>query len=190
MTGSFWRARRVPARASPIRAFPPPALLFLALLPAACAPPPSARVTEAKGAEAVLAGPAAPGEGQVDPAVYASRADGAWTLPAIDVAAFPPGLLRHEVPFATDEPPGAIVIDTRGPFLYLVEPEGRAIRYGIAIGREGFGWRGDGVIARAARWPRWTPPPERIARDPALGRWAEGMPGGTGNPLGARALYI
>lgn len=197
MTGLSRLARFVPARLSVIRALFPPALAVLlapALLLAACAPtPPSATVTEARGTDAAAAtgtAPAAPGEGQVDPTVYASRADGGWTLPAIDVAAFPPGLLRHTVPFATDEPPGAIVIDTRGPFLYLVEPEGRAIRYGIAIGREGFGWQGDGVIARTARWPRWTPPPEMIARDPALGQWADGMPGGTRNPLGARALYI
>lgn len=132
----------------------------------------------------------APDFAPVDPALYAARSDGAFTMPAIDVASFPPGLLRHEVAYAGPEAPGTVVIDTRGPFLYYVEPEGRAIRYGIAIGREGFGWTGEGVIARSARWPRWTPPPEMIARDPGLRQWAAGMPGGPDNPLGARALYI
>ena len=128
-----------------------------------------------------------------DPAVaaaYAARADGDWTLPAIDVAAFHPALLRNEVEFVTDEAPGTIVVDTKGPFLYFVEGGGRATRYGIAIGREGFGWTGAGTISRKARWPGWTPPPEMIARDPSLEKWRGGQPGGPGNPLGARALYI
>lgn len=123
-------------------------------------------------------------------AIYASRADGDRTVPAIDVTAFHRELLRKEVDFATAEAPGTVVIDTHGPFLYLVEPEGKATRYGIAIGREGFGWTGTGTIARQARWPRWTPPPEMIARDPGLAKWAGGQPGGVSNPLGARALYI
>lgn len=125
-----------------------------------------------------------------DPAVYAARNDGGRTLAAVDVAAFHPELLRNRVPFATAEAPGTIVIDTKGPFLYFVEPEGMATRYGIAIGREGFGWTGTGVIARTARWPGWTPPPAMIKRDPSLAKWAGGMPGGPQNPLGARALYI
>ncbi len=123
-------------------------------------------------------------------AMYAARPDGERTLPAIDVTQFHRELLRSEVDYATTEAPGTIVIDTRGPFLYLVEPGGRATRYGIAIGREGFGWTGTGTIARTAKWPRWTPPPEMIARDPSLERWRDGQPGGVNNPLGARALYI
>lgn len=123
-------------------------------------------------------------------ATYAARADGDRILPAVDVTRFHRALLRNEVDYSTAELPGTIVIDTHGPFLYLVEEEGRATRYGIAIGREGFGWTGSGTIARSARWPRWTPPPEMIARDPSLERWREGMPGGAENPLGARALYI
>lgn len=125
-----------------------------------------------------------------DPAVYAARNDGGRTLAAIDLSSIHPELLRNRVPFQGAEAPGTIVIDTKGPFLYLVEPEGMATRYGIAIGREGFGWTGSGVIARTARWPGWTPPPEMIKRDPSLAKWAGGMPGGTQNPLGARALYI
>lgn len=123
-------------------------------------------------------------------AMYASRADGDKTLPAIDVAAFHRELLRNEVDYPTTEAPGTIVVDTHGPFLYLVEDAGRATRYGIAIGREGFGWTGSGTIARRAKWPTWTPPPEMIARDPHVAKWAGGQPGGVTNPLGARALYI
>ena len=77
-----------------------------------------------------------------------------------------------------------------GPFLYLVEGDGKATRYGIAVGREGFGWTGTGTIVRSAKWPRWTPPPEMIERDPHLEKWKDGQPGGVTNPLGARALYI
>lgn len=121
---------------------------------------------------------------------YAARNDGGTRVAAIDVEAFHPALLRNRVAYDTTEAPGTIVIDTKGPFLYFVEPDGMATRYGIAIGREGFGWTGTGTIARTARWPRWTPPPEMIRRDPSLARWRDGQPGGPGNPLGARALYI
>ena len=140
--------------------------------------------------EIVQGPPVAPMPDPVAVAAYAARSDGNWTLPAIDVAAFHPALLRNEVEFVTDEAPGTIVIDTKGPFLYFVEGGGRATRYGIAIGREGFGWTGTGTISRKARWPGWTPPPEMIARDPSLAKWRNGQPGGPGNPLGARALYI
>lgn len=122
--------------------------------------------------------------------IYAARPDGSRTIPALDVSGFHPALLRNQVEYATDEPPGTIVIDTAGPFLYLVEGEGRATRYGISIGREGFGWTGTGRIARTARWPTWTPPPEMIEREPYLEQWRGGMPGGLNNPMGARALYI
>jgi lipoprotein-anchoring transpeptidase ErfK/SrfK len=137
--------------------------------------------------------PAAPPPPAPDPelvATYAARADGERMVPAIDVTAFHRELLRNEVDYPTAEAPGTIVIDTKGPFLYLVEGGGRATRYGIAIGREGFGWTGTGTIARTARWPRWTPPPEMIERDPSLEKWRDGQPGGVNNPLGARALYI
>ncbi len=138
----------------------------------------------------VVQAPPEPEPGPAFAEIYASRADGNRTIPAIDVDAFHPALLRNRVDYATDEAPGTIVIDTRGPFLYLVEGEGKATRYGIAIGREGFGWTGTGTIARTARWPTWTPPPEMIAREPHLAQWSGGMPGGLNNPLGARALYI
>lgn len=157
---------------------------MLAALLAGCAS------IETGGVTQVTAAAAPSTDEPTDPAFYASRSDGDWTIPAIDVAAFHPMLLRNTVSYQTTEAPGTIVIDTKGPFLYLVEPEGKAIRYGISIGKEGFGWTGEGVIARTAHWPRWTPPPEMIARDPSLEQWRGGMPGGPNNPLGARALYI
>ncbi len=159
------------------------ALIVLGCLAAACTP----NDMPVAQASPILVPPALTPS---DPAVYAAREDGERTLAAIDVAAIHPELLRNRVSFATAEAPGTIVIDTRGPFLYFVEPEGMATRYGIAIGREGFGWTGTGVIARSARWPGWTPPPAMIKRDPSLAEWAGGMPGGMQNPLGARALYI
>lgn len=153
-------------------------------------PPPSQSAAPAVATAPEAARALPPGLIPADPKVYAARSDNGRNLPAIDVAAFHPELLRNRVAFQTSEAPGTIVIDTKGPFLYFVEPDGMATRYGIAIGREGFGWTGTGTIARTARWPTWTPPPEMIARDPSLKKWAGGMPGGVSNPLGARALYI
>ncbi|PNG27878.1 L,D-transpeptidase [Methylocella silvestris] len=91
------------------------------------------------------------------------------------------------VPNPTNEPPGTIVIDTRSRHLYLVQPGGRAIQYGIGVGRQGFEWKGTARIGRKAEWPRWIPPKEMLARRPDL---PESMEGGLENPLGARALYL
>ncbi len=155
------------------------------LLAAACNPS-DIQVVEQKPPQAA----SAPEAAAVDPVYYAARSDGSRMISAIDTAAFHPALLRNEVAYETVEAPGTIVIDTSGPFLYLVGQEGRATRYGIAIGREGFGWKGQGTIARTAQWPTWTPPAEMIEREPHLDKWRAGMPGGPDNPLGARALYI
>ncbi len=94
---------------------------------------------------------------------------------------------RQLVFYRTNEPPGTIVVDTPGRFLYLVQDNSRAIRYGIGVGRDGFQWSGLLKISRKAEWPDWTPPPEMIERQPYLPRF---MAGGPGNPLGARALYL
>jgi lipoprotein-anchoring transpeptidase ErfK/SrfK len=94
---------------------------------------------------------------------------------------------RQLVFYRTNEPPGTIIIDTPGRFLYLVQEGNRAIRYGIGVGRDGFQWSGLLKISRKAEWPDWTPPPEMIERQPYLPRF---MAGGPGNPLGARALYL
>ena len=94
---------------------------------------------------------------------------------------------RQPVFYRTTEAPGTIVIDTERRFLFFVQGNGRAIRYGIGVGRDGFQWSGIHRISRKAEWPDWTPPAEMIERQPYLPRW---MAGGPGNPLGARALYI
>jgi lipoprotein-anchoring transpeptidase ErfK/SrfK len=99
----------------------------------------------------------------------------------------PNELRRQMVFFRTTEAPGTIVVHTQEHFLYLVQPNSRAIRYGIGVGREGFQWAGLKRIDRKAEWPDWTPPPEMIQRQPYLPRF---MAGGPGNPMGARALYI
>jgi len=97
---------------------------------------------------------------------------------------------RKTVRIQTKERPGTIIIDTRNRYLYLVQPGNTAIRYGIGVGRQGFTWSGNATIRRKAKWPRWTPPAEMVARDPYAAEWAGGMPGGPKNPLGARALYL
>ena len=94
---------------------------------------------------------------------------------------------KQEVFFRTPEKPGTIIIDTKSRFLYLVQPDNRALRYGIGVGRDGFQWSGLERIARKQEWPDWRPPPEMIERQPYLPRF---MAGGPGNPLGARAMYL
>jgi lipoprotein-anchoring transpeptidase ErfK/SrfK len=94
---------------------------------------------------------------------------------------------KQMVLYRTTEPPGTIIIATAERHLYLVQPGGRALRYGIGVGRDGFQWQGLLNISKKAEWPDWTPPPEMIARQPYLPRF---MAGGPGNPLGARAMYL
>lgn len=89
--------------------------------------------------------------------------------------------------YRTTEAPGTIIISTADRYLYLVQGDGRALRYGIGVGRDGFQWQGLVKISRKQEWPDWTPPPEMIERQPYLPRF---MAGGAGNPLGARALYL
>lgn len=97
---------------------------------------------------------------------------------------------RTEVKYATAEVPGSIVVDPGAKYLYFILNGWTAIRYGIGVGREGFEWNGEATVRRKAKWPRWTPPKEMVARDSLAARWADGMPGGPDNPLGARALYL
>jgi len=97
---------------------------------------------------------------------------------------------RKVVNFETAEEPGTIIIDGDQHYLYLVQPGFKAIRYGVGVGRDGFGWSGVVTVGRKAKWPTWTPPSDMIARDPKLVKYADGMPGGPENPLGARAMYL
>lgn len=99
----------------------------------------------------------------------------------------PAALQRQLVFYPTNQPAGTIIIDTAHTFLYLTLGRGKALRYGIGVGRRGFTWSGVEKISRKAAWPDWIPPAEMIARQPYLPRW---VGGGPGNPLGARALYL
>jgi lipoprotein-anchoring transpeptidase ErfK/SrfK len=98
---------------------------------------------------------------------------------------------RREVEYETAEPPGTIIVDPRKRFLYFVQGNGQAIRYGASVGKAGRTWSGAATIGRMEKWPTWTPTPEHIAEYPKLVKWQDGgMPGGPDNPMGARALYL
>jgi lipoprotein-anchoring transpeptidase ErfK/SrfK len=97
---------------------------------------------------------------------------------------------KREVAFESNEQPGTIVVDSHKMFLYFVLDNNRAIRYGVGVGRQGSSWSGTAVIKRKATWPTWTPTPDQLAHHAAYAKWSKGMPGGTDNPLGARALYL
>jgi len=99
----------------------------------------------------------------------------------------PERLRRQEVSYVTKEPAGTIIVDTPNTQLYYILGNGRAVRYGVRVGRDGFTWTGVQKITRKAEWPDWHPPPEMIDRQPYLPRF---MAGGDGNPLGARAMYL
>jgi lipoprotein-anchoring transpeptidase ErfK/SrfK len=111
---------------------------------------------------------------------------------AMDLRRVDPQWWRQEVPYSTNERPGTLVVDTPARFLYLVLEGGRALRYGIGVGKtEALVFRGTASIGRKAEWPRWTPTKAMIAREPErYGPYAGGMPGGETNPLGPRALYL
>jgi lipoprotein-anchoring transpeptidase ErfK/SrfK len=150
-------------------------------------------------------GPGRPGEigRPVDPALmrqYAAlyaRVDGEpFPIPAVRLSDIDPEFLRKVVTFPTNEQPGTIVVDGTNHFLYLVQGGGRAIRYGVGVGRQGFGWSGVATIHDKQEWPDWYPPKEMIARQPELRRQVTelqgglGVPGGPRNPLGSRAMYL
>ena len=116
-----------------------------------------------------------------------SVVDEPGTTPNAADEELPPALRRQVVFFRSNEVPGTIVVHTSERFLYVVQGNGRALRYGIGVGRDGFQWQGLQRISRKQEWPDWTPPPEMIERQPYLPRF---MAGGPGNPLGARALYL
>ena len=124
--------------------------------------------------------------------IYGGMDDGAGAVSeAQRVRPVPEELKRRTIAFATDLPPGSIVVKTGARRLYFVLPGGRAIEYRVGVGREGYAWTGRNAITAKARWPDWRPPPEMIAREKKRGRTlAAFVPGGPENTLGARALYI
>jgi len=113
-----------------------------------------------------------------------------FPIERIDESAIEPRNRPQIVEFEGGEPPGSIVIDPQERFLYHVLAYGQAIRYGVGVGRAGFGWSGIAVVGMKRRWPRWVPPRAMVDRDPRAKRWMNGQPGGPDNPLGARALYL
>jgi lipoprotein-anchoring transpeptidase ErfK/SrfK len=125
--------------------------------------------------------------------LYAATVDEGFPLPAIPTDRLDPQYLRQVVPDPTGEKPGTIVVDTSKHFLYLVQDSGKAMRYGVSLGKSGFEWTGSAVIQWKQKWPIWTPPADMIKRDPKLAKYSAengGMPAGPQNPLGARALYL
>lgn len=126
------------------------------------------------------------------PSMYAAIDNEPFPIPAVDLKLVKPRFYRQEVSYQTTEHPGTIVVDPNERFCYLVQEGARAMRYGVGVGKiEAFNFQGEATIARKAQWPRWTPTPEMIAREPdRYGPFKAGLPGGRGNPLGPRALYL
>lgn len=129
----------------------------------------------------------------IDPryiSMYAARPEERFPLPAVNLKKVDPAYYRRLVDFPTVHKVGTIIVDTPNRYLYLVMEGGKAMRYGVGIGRDGFAWGGEAYIGRKNDWPTWTPPAEMIARQPELEEYRNGMDPGLSNPLGARALYI
>ena len=124
------------------------------------------------------------------PAMYAAMPGEPFPITAVDVRQIPREYWRQMVDDPTGERPGTLVVDTPNRFTYLVREGGKALRYGVGVGREGFSWSGEARIGMKRQWPTWTPPAEMIARQPELEKYRNGMEPGLDNPLGARALYI
>jgi lipoprotein-anchoring transpeptidase ErfK/SrfK len=113
--------------------------------------------------------------------------DAPFDIDIVNIRKIPPEYRRHEVRFEGPEPPGTLVVIAAQRFIYLVTSPGRALRFGVAVGREGAAWKGDAVVGRKARWPTWTPTVNMRKRNPKL---PVQVKGGPENPLGARALYL
>ena len=113
-----------------------------------------------------------------------------FPIPAVDVSKIDPKYYRRTVKYDTDEAAGTIIVDPGKYYVYRVEGDGNATRYGANVGRQGFLWSGDADVGRKAEWPIWTPPREMIQRQPEAAKYAGGMAPGLDNPLGARTLYL
>ncbi|MDN2567132.1 L,D-transpeptidase [Aquibium sp. A9E412] len=135
----------------------------------------------------------APAPAPVVPPMYYARPEERFPVPEVDIARLDRRFWRTEVAYPGKEKPGTLIVDTPAKYLYHVRPGGRAMRYGIGVGREGFAWAGRAIVAYKRKWPRWTPPDSMVARQPELEPYSianGGMDPGPRNPLGSRALYI
>ncbi len=119
-----------------------------------------------------------------------------FPVPGILPSVVRKGFERQEVAYRSKEPPGTIVVDPKAHYLYYVEPDGKAMRYGVGVGKQGFAWQGEAIIKTKQEWPDWYPPKEMVERHPELKpqldplRSGQGVAGGERNPLGARAMYL
>ncbi len=122
--------------------------------------------------------------------VYGPVPDEKFPIPAVAIQRVDPKYYRRTVHYESKEAPGTIIIDPKNKYVYRIEGNNMATRYGANVGRDGFRWNGDVVVGRKGEWATWTPPKEMIARQPEAAKYAAGMPGGLDNPLGARTLYL
>ena len=122
--------------------------------------------------------------------VYGPVPDEKFPIPAINVSKVDPKYFRKTVRYDTKEAPGTIIVDPGNYYVYRIEEDGNATRYGANVGRDGFRWSGDAYVGRKSEWATWTPPAAMIKRQPEAAKWARGMPGGLDNPLGARTLHL
>lgn len=122
--------------------------------------------------------------------VYGPMPDEKFPIPAVDISKVDPKYFRRTVPYESKEAAGTIVVDPKNYYVYRIEGDGSATRYGANVGRDGFLWSGDAYVGRKSEWATWTPPKEMIQRRPEAAKYAHGMPGGLDNPLGARTLHL
>src|SRR5262245_42377777 len=121
---------------------------------------------------------------------HADSGDDPFPLPPFDYSKLKPEFRPVVLVYEGRHYPGTIIVDTSAHQISLILAGGKAIRWGCAVGKDGFRWAGLADIGRKVMWPTWTPPKEMIARHPEKAKWANGMPGGYDNPLGARAMYL
>ena len=150
----------------------------------ACVPTTSASTSSGTAPPAVMKAEV-PKEG-----VYLATSDNGFAVAAVPAEKVPDEFERQVVDFPTTEAPGTVIINPAAKHLFFITGKGKAIRYGIAVGKAGFEWSGEALVTNRRPWPTWTPPKEMIERKPELSKWEKGQPGGPTNPLGARALYL
>ena len=137
--------------------------------------------------------PVVPGISRDYALMYGPMPNEQFPIPAVSLRKMRIKYYRRQVDYISSEPVGTLIVDTGDFYLYLIQEDGRALRYGVGLGRAGFEWSGRARVGWKQEWPKWTPPDEMIARQPELEKFSSengGMPPALDNPLGARALYI